>query len=83
MIRKQSLLTVLCLLAMLASLSVFAAKTTPPILVATPTVADVTTATADYSLAVGSPLIDVGTNTSGDTAPLDFTTDVIGNTRGS
>ena len=37
--------------------------------------------TEDYHLAVGSALIGVGTDTSGDAAPMDFTTDIDGDAR--
>ena len=37
--------------------------------------------TEDYHIKVGSPLIGVGTDTSGDAAPMDFTTDIDGDAR--
>ena len=42
---------------------------------------NVTTDTEDVHLPVGSALINVGTDTSGDAAPLNFTTDIDGQTR--
>jgi hypothetical protein len=47
----------------------------------TSTFANVTLATADYSLVSGSGLIDAGTNTRWDAAPLDFATDIAGKSR--
>lgn len=43
---------------------------------------NVTAGSEDLSLVSGSALIDVGTDTSGDAAPLDFTDDIIGTARG-
>lgn len=43
---------------------------------------NVTAGSEDYDLPVGSALIDVGTDTSGDTAPLDFTDDIEDEVRG-
>ena len=37
--------------------------------------------TEDYHIKTGSPLIGVGTDTSGDAAPMDFTTDIDGDAR--
>lgn len=45
------------------------------------TFTNVGSGTEDYTLAALSPLIDTGTDTSGDTAPLDFTTDISGGER--
>ncbi|MCR4275693.1 MAG: peptidoglycan-binding protein, partial [Candidatus Wolfebacteria bacterium] len=42
---------------------------------------NVTPGSEDFHLPVGSALIDVGTDTSGDTAPLNFTDDIDGQTR--
>jgi hypothetical protein len=42
---------------------------------------NVTYATADYHVPLGSALIGVGTDTSGDAAPMNFTTDIDGETR--
>lgn len=47
----------------------------------TSTFINVTAGTQDYHLAVASPLLNVGTNTSGDAAPFNFTTDIDGQTR--
>lgn len=49
----------------------------------TDTFVNVTYATADYHLAADglSPLVGAGATTSGDSAPFDFTTDIIGTTR--
>lgn len=46
------------------------------IAVNTATFTNVTAGSEDYHLPLGSALIDVGTNTSGDAAPLNFTTDI-------
>ena len=43
---------------------------------------NVTAGSEDLSLVSGSALIDVGTDTSGDATPLDFTDDIIGTARG-
>jgi len=45
------------------------------------TFASVTLGTEDYHLAAYSPLIDAGTDTSGDAAPLNFTDDIDGDSR--
>ena len=42
---------------------------------------NITAATADYHIKVGSPLIGVGTDTSGDAAPMNFSTDIDGQAR--
>lgn len=42
---------------------------------------NVTAGSQDYHLVSGSALINVGTNTSGDAAPMNFTTDIDGQTR--
>ena len=42
---------------------------------------NVTAGSEDFSLPAGSALIGAGTDTSGDAAPLNFTTDIIGTTR--
>lgn len=42
---------------------------------------NVTAGSEDFHLKSGSALIDVGTDTSGDSAPLNFTTDIDGETR--
>ena len=47
------------------------------------TFTNVTTGSEDYSLAGDSPLLATGTDTTGDTAPLDFTTNIAGATRSS
>lgn len=44
---------------------------------------NVSAGTEDFSLPSGSALIDVGTDTSGDAAPLDFTDDIDGTARGA
>lgn len=44
---------------------------------------NVTGGSEDLSLVSGSALIDVGTDTSGDAAPLDFTDDIDGTARGA
>lgn len=43
--------------------------------------ANVTAGSEDFRLPLGSALIDVGTDTSGESAPLNFTTDIEGQTR--
>ena len=47
----------------------------------TATFANVTPATADYRLVADSPLIGVGTNTTGEASPLNFHTDFEGGRR--
>jgi len=47
----------------------------------TDTFVNVTYATADYHLVDGSALIGAGTTTSGESAPMNFTTDIDGDTR--
>ena len=42
---------------------------------------NITGGSEDFHIKVGSPLIDVGTDTSGDAAPLNFTDDIDGVTR--
>lgn len=51
------------------------------IALSTSTFTNATPATFDCELPVGSGLINVGTNTSGDSAPLNFTTDILGTER--
>jgi cytoskeletal protein CcmA (bactofilin family) len=51
------------------------------IAVSTSNFINVTADSEDYHLTSGSALKDVGTNTSGDSAPLNFTSDIDGNTR--
>lgn len=47
----------------------------------TTTFTNVTSGSEDLHLVAGSDLIDAGTNTSGDASPMDFTTDIDGETR--
>jgi len=47
----------------------------------TATFTNVTPGSENYHLPIGSPLINVGTNTSGESAPLNFSTDIDGVTR--
>jgi hypothetical protein len=47
----------------------------------TATFINVTAGSQDYRLASGSPLMDVGTDTSADTDPLNFTTDIAGKSK--
>lgn len=47
----------------------------------TSTFTNVTAGSEDFHLVVGSALIGAGTTTSGESAPLDFTTDIDGDTR--
>lgn len=49
----------------------------------TSTFTNVSAGSENYSLVSGSGLIGVGTDTSGDTAPLNFTTDIVGTARGA
>jgi hypothetical protein len=44
---------------------------------------NVTEGSENFDLPLGSALIDVGTDTSGDAAPLNFTTDIVARTRGA
>ena len=44
---------------------------------------NVTGGAENFDLPLGSALIDVGTDTSGDGAPLNFTTDIVARTRGA
>jgi hypothetical protein len=44
---------------------------------------NVTSGSENYALPLGSALVDVGTNTSGDAAPLNFTDDINGAARGA
>jgi hypothetical protein len=44
---------------------------------------NVTAGAENFDLPLGSALIDVGTDTSGDAAPLNFTTDIVARTRGA
>jgi hypothetical protein len=53
------------------------------IALSTATFANVTGGSEDFSLVTGSALIDVGTDTSGDAAPLNFTDDIKGTARGA
>ena len=49
----------------------------------TGTFTNVTLGSEDLTLAVGSPLLDAGTDTSGEAAPLNFTDNIAGETRDS
>ena len=51
--------------------------------VSTSTFVNVTPGSEDFNLVSGSPLIGKGTDTSGEGAPLNFTTDIVGTARGS
>jgi hypothetical protein len=42
---------------------------------------NITAATADYHIVAASPLVGVGTDTSGDAAPMNFSTDIDGQAR--
>ena len=53
------------------------------IAVDTSTFKNVTSGSEDFGLVSGSPLIGKGTDTSGESAPLNFTTDIVGTARGS
>ncbi len=54
------------------------------IAVNTTTFTNVSSGTENWALPVGSPLLaPAGTDTSGDAAPFNFTTDILGNQRGS
>jgi hypothetical protein len=44
---------------------------------------NVTAGSENFAIKVGSPLIDVGTDTHGESAPLDFSSDIIGVARGA
>lgn len=47
----------------------------------TDTFTNVSAGTEDFHLPVGSPLVEAGTDTSGDSAPMNFTTDIDGDER--
>ena len=53
------------------------------ILYSTDTFTNVTLGSEDLTLAEGSPLIEAGTDTTGDAAPLNFTDNIAGETRAS